>query len=58
MSHCFINAETTFILTPKSQLNSEEFYLELCSNDFDVDINQLDGYPIKLIDLSVIFSFL
>uniref|UniRef100_A0A914CRP8 Ubiquitin-like domain-containing protein n=1 Tax=Acrobeloides nanus TaxID=290746 RepID=A0A914CRP8_9BILA len=52
MDHTLQSVENHFLLKSNSQVNEEELYLEMCSNDFEVDINDLDGYQVKLIDLS------
>uniref|UniRef100_A0A914DEF1 Uncharacterized protein n=1 Tax=Acrobeloides nanus TaxID=290746 RepID=A0A914DEF1_9BILA len=52
MDHTLQSVENHFLLKSNSQVNEEELYLEMCSNDFEVDINNLDGYQVKLIDLS------
>lgn len=54
MDHTLQSVENHFLLKSNSQVNEEELYLEMCSNDFEVDIKDLDGYQVKLIDLSVI----
>jgi hypothetical protein len=45
--------EKFFALQPEHQLHEEELYIELCTHDFEVDINEDEGYPVKFIDLSV-----